>query len=962
MEFRLLGSVHLLSASGELVRLNRRMERLVLAVLLLEPGRVITTDRLIDLLWREAPPPAARTTLQTLVSRIRTALRSAGGDDQPVRLVAHGQGYLLQVQPDTVDLHRFRRLVDAARPINDPVLRSARLTAALELWRGPALADAADGDLREQLCGGLEESRFAALSDRIDADLDAGRHSELVPELSRLAHEHPTRERLSGQLMLALHRSGRRADALAAYRRTREILVAELGLEPGSELRRLAASIITDREGPEVDADEAFGNAAPAEDRTGSAASVEHPVRSVVPAQLPPALAGFVGRTAYLRNLGDLLVEQASGPAVPPAMPICVIAGTAGIGKTTLAVTWAHQVRHRFPDGQLHVNLRAFDPNGSSTSPGEALRGFLEALHIPTRQVPPSVEAQTGLYRSLLADKRVLILLDNARDAEQVRPLLPASPGCLVLVTSRNVLSGLVATEGAVPMRLDLPSAAEATELLARRVGADRIAAGSSAVEDIITRCARLPLALAIVAARAATKPSLTVEELAAELSQYAHDLDAFDGEEVITQLRTVFSWSYRTLSVGAAHLFRLLGLHPGPDVSVSAAAGLAGVDPHQVRPLLAELVRVHLIAEDPPGRYAFHDLLAAYAAELVHTHDSDADRRDARHRLLDHYLQSAYRAALLLEPRRDPIELATPLVEGTAEDFVDPDRAMQWFADERPVLLAAIPHAASTGFDRHAWQLAWTLSTFFNRQGRWPELITALDRILRLADRTGQAHIHRLLGLSHAHLGHDDSACTHLQHALDLTKAVGDRTGQANVHHNLTWLYAREKRDREALVHARQALNLYQATNHRAGQARMLNAVAWLHVRLGNHQEAVTHCRQALVMLEEIEDRPGKANSWDTLGYAFHHLGRYEQATIAFQRALDLFRLDGDRFHEADTLAHLGETQCVTGATEKARRTWQRALRIFHEIGHADAGQLQAKLARLDRDPTSPPEPRLSR
>ena len=342
------------------------------------------------------------------------------------------------------------------------------------------------------------------------------------------------------------------------------------------------------------------------------------------------------------------------------AIVITVITGTAGVGKTALAVHWAHRISDRYPDGQLYVNLRGFDPTGTAVAPAEAIRGFLDAFGVTPPQIPLSLQAQAALYRSLLAGRRVLILLDNAAEDDQIRPLLPGSPGCLVIVTSRNELRGLIVTEGAHPVDLDLLSTAEARQLLSRRAGESRVLAELPAADDIIALCARLPLALMLVAARAAAHPGFRLAALAAELREAGGSLDAFSGQDQATNVRAVFAWSYLRLSTPARRLFRLLGLHYGPDISTPAVASLAGMAREQIRPALAELARAHLVTERVPGRFAFHDLLRAYATELAGAHDSDDYRRAARRRMLDHYLHSAYRADELLSQFRDrPFTLA---------------------------------------------------------------------------------------------------------------------------------------------------------------------------------------------------------------------------------------------------------------------------------------------------------------
>jgi hypothetical protein len=401
---------------------------------------------------------------------------------------------------------------------------------------------------------------------------------------------------------------------------------------------------------------------------------------------------------------------------------IAALSGTAGVGKTTLAVHWAHRVSARFPDGQLYVNLKGFDPGGEALDPSEAARGFLEAFGVPVTRIPADLPGQTGLYRSLLAGRRVLVVLDNARDVEQVRPLLPGSPGCLALVTSRSHLTGLVADEGAYPLALDLLPAADARDLLIRRLGSSLVTSEPAAVDDIIARCARLPLALTIAAARAATSPSFPLAVFAAELREATRALDSFDGGDLATDIRAVFSWSYGALSAAAARLFRLLGLHPGPDIGLSAAASLAAIQPDQARTPLAELTRAHLLAEHSPGRYAFHDLLRSYAAEQAQAHDSQPVRDAAVDRLLDHYLHTARNAAMLIEPHFEPPALmsahpgVSPGEPGTAED------AMSWFQAEHAILLATVQLAADAGHARHVWRLAWMLSPAFIRRGSWTD------------------------------------------------------------------------------------------------------------------------------------------------------------------------------------------------------------------------------------------------
>ncbi len=683
-------------------------------------------------------------------------------------------------------------------------------------------------------------------------------------------------------------------------------------------------------------------------------------VEPVVPRQLPAAVAHFAGRTAQLAALTALLPNDpnpagpvAAGsdpaPAESDAVVIAAIGGTAGVGKTTLAVHWAHRFADRFPDGQLYVNLRGFDPDSSTVVASAALRRFLVALGVPPHQVPAGPDAQAALYRSRLAGRRMLIVLDNARDADHVRLLLPGAPGCLVLVTSRNQLSSLVTVEGAHPLTVDLPSPAEARDMLARRLGDRRVAAEPEAVEQIVTRCARLPLALAIVAARAAARPDFPLSVLADQLGASRNRLDDLVGGDAISDVRAVFSWSYTTLAPDAARLFRLLGLHPGPDISPHAAASLAALPPSGARPLLDELAGVHLIVEHAPGRYRFHDLLRTYAVERATAVDPDHERHAATRRVLDHYLHTAYAAAMLLDPRREPIEPAPP-EQGVAPDApADYQRALAWFAAEHLVLLAAVRHAADAGLDTLAWQLAWTLVDFLDRRGHWHDHVAsgriAVAAAARLGDPSVLARAHRLLARGLTLLGRFDDSATHLHHALDLHRDTADHLGQAHTHLNIAFAREQQGRHHDALDHTGQALALYREAGHEAGQASALSALATYHALLGDHHQALTHGEQALALHQKLDYPYGQAAAWDSLGHAHHQLGHHARAITCYRHTLDLVRRLGDRYNEASTLVHLGDLHRITGDPDTAHTTWKQALVILDELDHPQADQVRARL-----------------
>ena len=559
----------------------------------------------------------------------------------------------------------------------------------------------------------------------------------------------------------------------------------------------------------------------------------------VMPRQLPLAARHFTGRQAELAVLIDLADQAAKADGT---VVIVVIDGTAGIGKTALAVHAAHRAADRFPDGQLYVNLRGFDPAGLPIEPSDATRGFLDAFVVPGACVPAGFDAQVGLYRSFLAGRRMLVLLDNARDVGQVRPLLPGTPGCLVVVTSRNRLTGLILAEHAQPLTLGLLPATEAHDLLASRLGADRMAAEREAAQEIIDQCAGLPLALSIVASRAAAQPCFPLAALAAELPHTCAGLAGPHSGDPDTDVREVFSWSYHRLPDQSARVFRLLGLHSGPDIGAAAAAALAGADTRSTQAALAELANAHLQTEQAPGRFACHDLLRAYASELAHTLDAEHERHAALHRVHDYYLHTAFAAAMQLDPVREPITLASPQPGVTPETFTSYNEAFAWFAGEHQVLLASIDLARREQRDRYAWQLAWAIAGYLDRRGYWDDWAatqrTALDAARRLMDGSGEAHAHRGIGCACDRLGRFDDACDHLQQALGLYRKLGNRAGEAETRLNLAGLCGRQSRYQESLAHAQQALRLFQGAGHQAGQANALNVIGWVQAKLSESSD----------------------------------------------------------------------------------------------------------------------------
>lgn len=916
MKIKLLGPLEIRGDRDMLIPVTSAKQRIVLAALAFRLGEVVPVEHLVDCLWDGEPPLTARETVHSHVMRLRKLLAT------PQVLITQPGGYLLNVDKcdvDTAQVQRLRARAAQAAANLDQQGQSALLRDALALWRGEPLTGIDSEVLRAHYVRVWEDAWCQMREECVDAELALGRHASLVGELRFLVASHPLRERFHGQLILALNASGQRAEALKVYQEVRRVLIEELGIEPGEYLRDVHRQVL-------------------------NASSEPAPV---FPALLPLDVYGFVGRAAELERLDAI---QAAAAEQPTAVVVTVLSGAAGVGKTALAVHWAHRVCNRFPDGQLYVNLRGFDPTGSPMSPAEAMRSLLEALGVSPERVPARLDAQTGLYRSLLAGHRVLIVLDNARDSGQVRPLLPGSPGCLVLVTSRSQLPGLVAKEGAHPLFLKLLPVPDARKLMAKRLGANRVVDEADAAEEIIRRCERLPLAIAIVASRAASNPDVSLSALVSELDDAY--LDVFDGGEPMTQIRTVFSWSYHALTPDTARLFRLIGSHPGPEITAPAAASLAGMSLAQARPLLSELTRTHLLTQHAHGRYVFHDLLRAYAAELASAHEVESERQAALHRLLDHYVHTAHHSARLLNVHQSPPLLAPPQAGVVVSAPADHGQALEWFKTEHPVLMAAASLAAQTGFDTHLWQLAWILNDFLDRQGRWREQTQlqelGLEAARRTGDTMGQAHAYRNLGWALTKLSRYDDALGHFQSALQLYGDLGDLTGSAHTHGNMSGVLERQGRYREALSHAEQALDLYRRTNHQAGQARALNAVGWHYTLLGEHPKALAYCRRALDLQSTTGDLHGRAATWDSLGHIHHHLQQYEQAIDCYQQSLELFRHAGDRCSVAGTLTRLGDSHQKLGEDEVARLIWGEALQIFEELEHPDAQRVRARLAGL--------------
>ncbi|WP_446047445.1 AfsR/SARP family transcriptional regulator [Streptomyces olivaceus] len=968
LRFAVLGPVRAWHGEREL-DLGSPQQRVVLAALLLRRGRLVTVGDLVDAVWGEKPPQAAVPVVRTYVSRLRKVLepaREAGESPQVVVSVA--DGYLARVPGESLDLGVFEqrvtearklRAADAANAANsvDGVAAAADLLhAALGEWDGTPLAGL-PGPLAETERSRLNEEQLKALEFRLDLDAQLGRHSEVTAELTSLTGEHPLRERLWQLLMLALYRSGRQAEALAAYHRARSTLVTELGIEPGPHLRELHGRILAadatlarvpsvkDPSPPPEEACPLLGDADPSADP-----AVCPGVKAARPAQLPADLPTFSGRCAALDQARALLPDEGDHPAT---VLISVICGMAGIGKTTLAVHWAHRIAHRFPDGQLYVNLRGFDPTGSVVSPGDAIRSFLDALGVPPQRIPTSLDARAALYRSLLTDRRVLILLDNARSTEQVRHLLPGSSGSLVIVTSRNQLTGLIANDGAHPLTLQPMTGPEAHSFLARRLGAGRLVAEPRAVDEIVARCAGLPLALAIVAARAAMNPGFTLSAVAEELRDSHGSLDAFAGGDLTTDVRAVFSWSCETLTAPAARLFHLLGLHSGPDISAPAAAALAGLPLREAHRLLAELTHAYLLTEHSPGRYVLHDLLRVYAAERVATEETPQEQERAVERLLCWYLHTADATYSFLAPqrRRVPLEPLPPNCRPLT--FTTHDQALGWCETERVNLVNAVHQAALHRRPDITWRLSAVLWGFFYLRSHLHDWLystrTGLTASHGASDRRGVAWSLGDMAAALTQMRRFDKAIGHHRQTIALCRELGDTYGRAQALSSLGNTYLQAGRLDKAVEYTRRALAVDRALGNVWGEGVGLSGLGDAYQRLGRFEEAIECLKQALTVLRAIGDRWFGGVTLDILGTVHHRLHDAEAAIAYYHQALEAHRDVSNRWGEGHTLGHLGDVYQAVGAQEEARARWRQALEIFQEFGHPDAQEIRERLYSLD-------------
>ena len=925
VQFAILGPVEV-TAGGRRLGIGGPRARAVLARLIVAANHVVSAEALAGELWPDLEPGRAAAVLQVRVAELRRAFRHAGAAD---RLVTRAGGYVLVASSGEVDAARFDQLAAKGRALlaaGDAAGAAGCLEQALGLWRGPPLADAGDWDWARAEAARLGEARLAAVECHVQARLDCGASSELVAQLEALTAEHPLRERLWALRMLALYRCGRQAEALAVYQQLRTTLVEELGIEPSAELRGLHQQILA--QDPAL-ALATLGRAAPV--------LAARPV--AVPQELPADVAAFTGRAVELAELDFVLpaAGQESGAAPGPVV-ISAVAGTAGVGKTTLAVRWAHRVAQQFPDGQLYVNLRGYDPDQPVT-PSEALARFLRALGVANVDIPLEEAERAARYRSLVAGKRLLVVLDNAATEDQVRPLLPGSGSVMVVVTSRDSLPGLIAVDGARRLDLDLLPQDEAVALLSALIG-PRADADPAAVEALAGLCARLPLALRVAAELAAARPGAPLAELVAELAIERNRLQLLDaGGDARGAVASVFSWSYNHLPADAAQLFRLLGIHPGADWDLYAAAALtATTGLTQARRTLAELARAHLIQAAAPGRYSMHDLLRNYAATLAGSHDSNQARRAALTRLFDYYLATCAAATDCLSPvdrtwRPDPPPTATP-----APQLSDPAAAQAWLDAELPTLIRVAEYTAGHGWPGHTGRLGATLHIYVNSTGHFIEGIIigrhALDAARGSGDRVAQAAALRRLGNYHCHQGHLQQGTDCLGQAIALARDLGDRLAQAHAHFHLAVAQLFQGRYQHSARSFRQALALFRELGDQPGKSEALSGLGQSYLWQGRYQQAASQLRQGLAVARQAGHRHGEAEALCNLGEACWWLGQYQQANDYAQEALTTSREIGYRVGEADALITLGRVRHRQGQHDQALTHQRQALALYQEFG----------------------------
>lgn len=911
----------------------------LLAALALTPQQTVSHETLCDAVWSDNMPVHPRDSLFSLMKRLR-------GLVGPDRIANTSGGYQLQLAERQIDLFHFRDLVAQARragrqPESAEVERGL-LDDALRLCRGPAFADVKSQWLHLYEVPRITEELFGALERRQELDLLAGRYHELIAELQELTAKYPFREPLWARLIIALYQAGRQADAFTAYSNIDARLREEFGTEPGVDLVRAQELILHGTP------DRAAGIGSTAPRVAASAAEPAYP-----PRELPADLRFFVGRDAALAKLDELAAESLRESGSDPS--IAVIDGSAGIGKTALATHWSNRVAQSYPDGQLYLNLRGFGPV-QPVDVSSALHDMLRALGLMADEIPSDTSAAARLLRSRTAGKRMLVLLDNALNTDQVRSLLPGR-GCLVLVTSRNQLRGLVVRDAAVRISLSPLNAEESTGLLAEIVGGERVATDPDSAVRLAELCDHVPLALRILAERIARQPATRLGEFVEDLLDRQDRLDSFDAQDDAgTNLRAVLSWSYASLDEATARTFRLVGgLHPGGDVSLAAAAAAAGVSVAVARTHLDRLVATHLVEQHQRDRYQLHDLVRAFAAEQTRRCDSGAPRDEAVRRILDWYLHTADHADHLLEPHRmwdrldPPSEGVVPLV------FADGRDATRWFETEYSTLILLPAWAFAEAAHVHACHLAYRLVCFMCMyHAHYRDLLAthevALESATKLRDFRMQGHLLSAMGIANADLGRRAEAERCHQRAIAAFRRAGDRLGEAKVLSNAASLAAERGDYARARPWCEKALVLSTKLGRERGRAMNLDTLGEIHFGSGDYVAAMAYWRRALEINRRTGSRWSQVVNVTNLGRAYAALGKYQKAIRYHQQAASLGGELRSRRSQATPLLNLGHAHLAAGDSSAARQSWREALAILEDLADTRAEDVRRKLAAMDR------------
>jgi DNA-binding SARP family transcriptional activator/tetratricopeptide (TPR) repeat protein len=927
LDVRLLGPLEL-RVDGVPVAIPRGNTATVLAILLDEANSVVPLESIVRAVYGIDIPQDPETQVQNTIGVLRRKLGAARD-----RVETVGRAYRFRIDTAELDTLRCKANEDHARALrNEGRLDDAvaALRDALGEWHGPALANLS-GTTVDSIRRRYDEHRLALLERRIDLDLDLGRAAAVVDELRQIVAVHGTRQRFTALLMRALHACGHTAEALEAFAALRERLADELGADPDQPLRDLHTAIL--RDGPPADP------AAPA--------ASEAPFPRRVPAMLPRANTRFTGRTGQMRLL-DGFLEAAEGTA-----GLAVVTGMGGVGKTALAVSWAHRVAHRFPDGQLYFNLRGFDPLAPGADAATVLGEALVALGVEAHHLPAGLDERIGLYRTVLAGRRVLVVLDNARDAAAVRPLLPVAPGSFTLVTSRDRLSGLDATEGADTVPLDLLSDADAWALLVRRIGMDRAMDEERAVLRIVASCGRLPLALTLIGAWAAAHPQFSLASLADRLDTTTNVFRVLASTDPASDPRSVFACSYQALGSRAARAFRLFGLHPGPDLTVPAMASLMGVPPADAEAALHELAGVHLIDQHREGRYTMHDLLRSYAKERFTEEVDEAAGAAATRRMIEHYLFTAGAAEKHVADRPERLDIGEPEPGVVVEPLADTAAAAAWFEAEDEVLRGLVRlEPGRPELDVRIWQLGWYLTGFvverFRGRDRGQALTAAMvaaERVGGLLGRIGGGHLSGPMIL----LGTEPKLAEELAQALEAAGQDRAPGARAIVAYALTVGFGAEGRDAEARVYARQGREYFREQGNLYWENRMGYAVGWHSARLGDFEEA-SECFHR-VRAAAPPERQGVAIANTAIGFGFieHSAGRFDAAIAHYTEALAWFEVNDLDVSAAYTREHLGGTFRAMGDEAAARREWEAAAGVYASFGLAsEAQRVRVEIAAL--------------